>query len=829
MPGFLGGTSSGGGGTGGEISFPREFIDPVTKLRVSEPENLIDTDFEYGLQPTKWETLELINNTPSFFSKSGDTTIQNISAITTLNGSREITVTTSQDHGLAAGTPISVSGTKSLTADGSYIINSVPSARTFTYLARETQSQTSSIEDLYSSIITGEFFQGSQIRISDSGGITTNALATSTLTVRTDTPHGFGVNTPFYFLNLNSSITLEFDSTNTESKSFDSSNSASARTFDGSNTVASLTANLSNRAASNTAAAVGSTVTAVDTTGDTITVLHQTNNENFFGRSLGTPLQYNFTAVDGYFATNPRGVVYLKSTAGLGTSSSTFQMSATPDGDVIDLTSNITGTIQLADLAVTFAGSNLDTINQISVNLFADTQFEFDGDNSESQTFTVQSYAGASGIITFTAPTGWSQGQMILYNTTGSAASGLTNNTTYWVSAVNASGSQINIIDNPTLVNVSNILNITGGSGTQTFRTISVSLDRDVIAVPGHNFQEADMVRYRYPAGGRFTATESFDHYFVERVYDNKHISLTRTRGFLLDGSTEARAATSAAAIKIVNPTAGDGAYWIKPSGSSTAYLTWCNFSLESGNWMQLMKISSGTLQTNSLPTATANISSTGAGVTFGPHWDGWAWNTDAQFATLFTSSNNANFNDVDSFSPLFYKLPFNDVMVVSINATSSRIGWRHSSTIANMRAVTGATSVSTYGDSWLFPSVTADQYSWLIRLQTVASVTQLAVQTPVVYGFKILADRANNYSNPGQFITGGFSTDTSGGNTGNGVAMIGIGTSGAPAASRWGGGIGFTYNSNSQWRAHGNWHGPSTTSGGTSNRTFTGLAVFVR
>jgi len=77
MPGFLGG-SGGSGGTGGEISFPKEFIDPVTKLRVSNPENLIDTDFEYGLQPTKWETLELINNTPSFFSKSGDTTIPNI-------------------------------------------------------------------------------------------------------------------------------------------------------------------------------------------------------------------------------------------------------------------------------------------------------------------------------------------------------------------------------------------------------------------------------------------------------------------------------------------------------------------------------------------------------------------------------------------------------------------------------------------------------------------------------------------------------------------------------------------------------------------------------
>ena len=78
MPGFLGGSGASSSGAGGEISFPKEFIDPVTKLRVSNPENLIDTDFEYGLQPTKWETVELINNTPSFFSKSGDTTIPGI-------------------------------------------------------------------------------------------------------------------------------------------------------------------------------------------------------------------------------------------------------------------------------------------------------------------------------------------------------------------------------------------------------------------------------------------------------------------------------------------------------------------------------------------------------------------------------------------------------------------------------------------------------------------------------------------------------------------------------------------------------------------------------
>lgn len=820
MPGFLGGSSSGGSGAGGEISFPKEFIDPVTKLRVSEPTNLIDTDFEYGLQPTKWETLELINNTPSFFSKSGDTTIPNISSITTITGSREITVRTSLDHGLAVGTPINVSGTKSLTADGSYIINSIPTSRTFTYLARENQFFTASIEDLYTAIVTGEFFQGSQIKISDARGIETDAGVISVLTVKTDTPHGFGPNTPFYFLNLNSSITLEFDSTNTESKSFDSSNSATARTFDGSNTSSSFAVDFSNRASSSSTA-VASSVSGVDTTNNTITVTH--TSEFFQGKTLGTALQYNVTAADGYFASNPRGVVFLKTTNQLGTTSSTFKVSAVPDGDEIDITSNISGIFQIADLVANFAGSNLDTVNQISINLIDGTPFEFDGDNSSGQTFTVSSITGL-GNITLTQNTNWQIGQMVFYNTTGSAASGLTNNTTYWVTALNAQTNLINIAatpDGPTITAIS------GGTGTQTFRAISVSLDKEIIAVPGHDFQEADMVKYSYPAGGRITTVEApSDYYYVERVYDSTHIALTRTKGFVLDGTTEARAASSAQAIKTINPSATDGTYWIKPAGTTTAYQTYCNFSLESGGWTQIMKLSSNTLLTNSL--SGGNAPQSGAAFTFGPHWDGWAWNTDSQFTSLFPLANNATFTDVDSFSPLFYKLPFNDVMVISINSTSQRLGWRHNATIPNMRSVTGGTNVTTYGDQWLFPNVIPDEYSWVRRLQTVASVAQFSAQTGTVFGFKILSDRANNYSNVNQFITGGYTTDTSGGVTGHGVAMIGMGGT-QTTTGRWGGGIGFTYTSNSPWRAHGHWWNQGTTSGGTANRTFTGLAVFVR
>ncbi|WJZ48559.1 hypothetical protein [Actinomycetia phage DSL-LC01] len=824
MPGFLGGSSSGGGGAGGEISFPKEFIDPVTKFRVSEPENLIDTDFEYGLQPTKWETLELINNTPSFFSKSGDTTIPNISAISTITGSREITVTTSLDHGLSVGTPITVTGTKSLTADGSYIINSIPTARTFTYLAKENQFQTASIEDLYTGIATGEFFQGSQIKISDARGLETDAGATSILTVQTDSPHGFGVNTPFYFLNLNSSISLSFDSTNTEAKSFDASNSAVARSFDGSNSIGAVSVDFSNRASSSDVS-VASSVSAVDTVANTITVTHTT--ENFSGRLLATPLQYNVVASSGFFFDNPRGVVFLKTVSGLGTSSSVFQVSATPDGTAIDITSNMTGIFQVADLVARFSGSNLDPDAQVQATLFTGASFEFDGDNSTSASFTVNSITGL-GNITLNANTNWTAGQMVLYSSTGTPATGLTNNTTYWVSATNVQTNLINISDSP---GGATLTAISGGTGTQTFTSIAVSLDRDILAVPGHDFAEADMVQYSYPAGGKLEITgdgSANDYFFIERVYDSTHVQLTRVKGFTLDGTSQLRAAPSAQAIKNVNPSATDGTYWIKPAGSANAYETYCNFSLESGGWTQVMKLSSNTLLTNGITALGAGVQGVGAQYTFAPHWDGWLWNSENQYVTLFPLANNANFTDIDSFSPLFHLLPFNDIMVVSINDTSRRVGWRHNATILNMRSVTGATNQTTYGDQWLFPNVVQEEYSWVRRLQTVASVSQFQSQVPTVYGFKILSDRANNYGSINSYITGGYTTDTSSGVTGHGVSMIGMGGT-TNTGGRWGGGIGFSYTANSQWRAHGHWWNQGVASGGASNRTFTGLAVFVR
>jgi len=52
------------------------YIDPANKFRVSTPQSMIDTDFELGLQLTKWEFAQYQNGAPSVFTRPTDTPLQ---------------------------------------------------------------------------------------------------------------------------------------------------------------------------------------------------------------------------------------------------------------------------------------------------------------------------------------------------------------------------------------------------------------------------------------------------------------------------------------------------------------------------------------------------------------------------------------------------------------------------------------------------------------------------------------------------------------------------------------------------------------------------------
>ena len=183
-----------------EMEVSDSLLDPVHKIRVSTPENLIDTDFEYGLQPTKWETLELSNNVPSFFVADGDTSLDIVDTITSISGSDLVKVSCTDQHNLVVGTPVDVSGLDFRTAEGKFLIVSADS-NNFYYRANAPLPRTGEIGSIYTAITPGSFYAGSQIPYSGDGGLVTDELEPSTLSVQTPDVHGFVENSQFYLVN----------------------------------------------------------------------------------------------------------------------------------------------------------------------------------------------------------------------------------------------------------------------------------------------------------------------------------------------------------------------------------------------------------------------------------------------------------------------------------------------------------------------------------------------------------------------------------------------------------------------------------------------------
>lgn len=200
-----------------ETNVSDELLDPVNKIRVSNPENLIDTDFEYGLQSTKWETLELAGNIPSFYASGTDGGLRGINRITSVQNSDQVTVLLDEPHGLTAGTPILVQGLTTVTGEGKYLIATVIDDFSFTYKAKGVLSSTGTISGPYTTIDPGQFYVGSQIDYRTDIGITTNQAANSTLTVTTEDSHGFQEGSQLYLTNTISpkkfSMTANLEST----------------------------------------------------------------------------------------------------------------------------------------------------------------------------------------------------------------------------------------------------------------------------------------------------------------------------------------------------------------------------------------------------------------------------------------------------------------------------------------------------------------------------------------------------------------------------------------------------------------------------------------
>ena len=166
------------------IQMSDALTDPVGKMRTSTPQALIDTDFEYSTQSTKWESLSLLNNRPyGYYNVFNQLTFTDITAV---NGSRTYTVLTTTPP--TVGTPVYIQDTYFVGAEGLYQVDTVSAGVNFTFTGR--QAFTGTTGSIYNSATPSTVYQGYVFSNAAIGGTPTLSYSSTAITVTTTVPHG---------------------------------------------------------------------------------------------------------------------------------------------------------------------------------------------------------------------------------------------------------------------------------------------------------------------------------------------------------------------------------------------------------------------------------------------------------------------------------------------------------------------------------------------------------------------------------------------------------------------------------------------------------------
>jgi hypothetical protein len=180
--------------------------DAIERMRVSTPQSMIDADFEYGLQPTKWAGYGLMRGYPSIYEFPGvDLTVSTITTDfqTTSTTHSLITISTGATaHGILAGQAINITGLSSAItgfsrADGGFIVFDAPTTTTLRYFANGvvgTANGQSLLTD-FTILKRGNVYTGAALNTSTATG---NGANPTVITVNFGSNHGLVPNCPIY-------------------------------------------------------------------------------------------------------------------------------------------------------------------------------------------------------------------------------------------------------------------------------------------------------------------------------------------------------------------------------------------------------------------------------------------------------------------------------------------------------------------------------------------------------------------------------------------------------------------------------------------------------
>jgi len=164
--------------------------DPVGKLRVSTPQSLIDTDFEYGQQPTKWESISLQNNRPSCYY-----TPQVPLTITAITGAGTRDVTIAGTFVVAANSLIYIQNAIDSNANG-WWLTVAGGTNSMTVTTTNNVAVGNQFSAALTYVYSGFFYSGAGFAVG--ANAITNVGTTCTAT--TTNPHGMSVGSLVYVI-----------------------------------------------------------------------------------------------------------------------------------------------------------------------------------------------------------------------------------------------------------------------------------------------------------------------------------------------------------------------------------------------------------------------------------------------------------------------------------------------------------------------------------------------------------------------------------------------------------------------------------------------------
>jgi len=179
---------------------PYDFgTDAIERMRMAPPLSMLDADFEYGLQPTKWSAIGMQRGYPSIYEIPGtDTEVKTVvtdaSAGSDGVGASLITVTTQGAHGFTPGTPITIKALEDSVvgasrAEGSFVITTVPTNSTFTFYAKAKVGTVDGqvLSTTYTQLRKADFYTGAAVGNPDIAVLSNGTAGDMTLTLAAGT------------------------------------------------------------------------------------------------------------------------------------------------------------------------------------------------------------------------------------------------------------------------------------------------------------------------------------------------------------------------------------------------------------------------------------------------------------------------------------------------------------------------------------------------------------------------------------------------------------------------------------------------------------------